>query len=95
MNIVKIAIIRLHYRNFAHYVFYSSCLPIFQNNFLFLDKFKENANIPVAIKSGCTVFKQPSSLATNVLPMITEENRALGLKLERVLADLEALKLER
>ena len=46
----------------THYSLYRSCLPIYgiaivrSLSFLFLDHFKGNANISVAIKSGSTVI---------------------------------------
>ena len=56
-----IAIIGIHYRNYAHCTVYRSCLPIYgiaiarSLTFLFLDDFEGNANISVAIKSVSTV----------------------------------------
>ena len=55
-----ITIVRISYRN---YTFYRSCLPIYgiaivrSLSFLFLDDFKGNANISIAIKSCSTVLQ--------------------------------------
>ena len=53
-----IAIVGICYRNYTHSTLYKSCLPIYgiaiirSLSFLFLDDFKGNTNISVAIKSG-------------------------------------------
>ena len=55
-----VAIIGIHYRNYAHYTIYRSCLPIYGIAiirpvlFLFLDDFKCIATISAAIKSDST-----------------------------------------
>ena len=56
-----IAIVRIRYRNYAHYALYRTYLPIYgiaiirSLSFLFLDDFEGKANISVAIKSGSIV----------------------------------------
>ena len=56
-----ITIVRIRYRNYAHYTLDRSFPPIYgiatvrSLSFLLLDDFEGNANISVAIKSGSTV----------------------------------------
>ena len=58
---IAITIVEIRYRNYTHYTLYRIWLPIYRIaivrllSFLFLDDFKENANISVAIKSSSTV----------------------------------------
>ena len=61
-------IVGIHYRSYAHYNVYRSCLLIYEItvvrslSFSFLDDFEGNANISVTIKSGSTVYLQAHSI---------------------------------
>ena len=70
-----IVIVRIRYRNYAHYTLYRSCLLLYGItivrllSFLFPDDFEGNANISVAIKSGYTVAMIVRSLYFSVYSM--------------------------